>query len=153
MLILRALPSTSLVQRLMLQCCCGRQFLQTNAFRNHQRSCKRTKTRLSSALESAKDNWNRRKKARLETLEIQNQPTPGPLTATPSRSSTANSNLQTQVTGGTSHENQELQVKTVAATLPASVATETLPFLPVIINEVWPMLSRELGMILMTSVE
>lgn len=47
------------------ECCCGRTFVQTNAFGNHQRSCKKAKTRLSSALESAKENWTRLKKAKL----------------------------------------------------------------------------------------
>lgn len=49
----------------MHECCCGRFFSQTNAFSNHQKSCKKAKTHLSSALESAKENWVRLKKARL----------------------------------------------------------------------------------------
>lgn len=47
------------------ECCCGRTFLQTNAYSNHRKSCKKSKTRLSSALSSARDNWERRKKARI----------------------------------------------------------------------------------------
>lgn len=53
------------VSALHHECCCGRTFLQTNAYSNHQKSCKKTKTRLSSALSSARDNWQRRKKARI----------------------------------------------------------------------------------------
>lgn len=47
-----------------LECCCGRSFTQTNSFSLHQRTCKKSKTRLFSALSAAKDNWSRRKKAR-----------------------------------------------------------------------------------------
>lgn len=46
------------------ECCCGRVFLQTNAYGNHQKSCKKTRTRLSSALSSARDSWQRIKRAR-----------------------------------------------------------------------------------------
>jgi hypothetical protein len=38
-----------------LICLCGREFYQDNAYGNHQRSCKRTKKRLSGALEKAKE--------------------------------------------------------------------------------------------------
>lgn len=44
---------------------CGRIFMQTNAFSYHQRSCKKSKARLSSALISARENWARRKRARI----------------------------------------------------------------------------------------
>lgn len=44
---------------------CGRIFMQTNAFSYHQRSCKKSKARLSSALVSARENWARRKRARI----------------------------------------------------------------------------------------
>lgn len=47
------------------ECCCGRVFLQTNAYSKHQKSCKKTKTRLSSALSSARDSWHRMKRARI----------------------------------------------------------------------------------------
>lgn len=47
------------------ECCCGRVFLQTNAYSNHQKSCKKTKTRLFSALSSARDSWHRMKRARI----------------------------------------------------------------------------------------
>lgn len=62
------------------ECCCGRTFLQTNAFSNHQRSCKKSRTRLSSALESAKENWSRLKKARLQPPVPQSPPSTPSLT-------------------------------------------------------------------------
>lgn len=49
---------------LQLECYCGRTFLQTNAYSNHQKTCKKTKARLSSALFDARDNWQRLKRAR-----------------------------------------------------------------------------------------
>lgn len=61
----------------MYQCYCGRRFQQTNAFSNHQRSCKKAKARLSSALDSAKEKWNQRKKARLEGI-VSNAPLSSP---------------------------------------------------------------------------
>jgi hypothetical protein len=46
------------------RCLCGRIFTQTYAFTNHSRNCKKTKTRLSSALEKAKERYfaNKRRK-------------------------------------------------------------------------------------------
>lgn len=44
---------------------CERTFAQINALSNHQRTCKKSKTRLSSALASARENWVRLKKARI----------------------------------------------------------------------------------------
>ena len=38
-------------------CVCGRIFTQTYAYTNHSRNCKKTKTRLSSALEKAKERY------------------------------------------------------------------------------------------------
>lgn len=52
------------ITTLQHECCCGRTFLQTNAYSNHRKSCKKSKTRLSSALSNARDDWERRKKAR-----------------------------------------------------------------------------------------
>lgn len=46
------------------ECVCGRSFSQVNAMSNHRRTCKKSKSRLSSAISSAQDNW-RRKKARI----------------------------------------------------------------------------------------
>jgi hypothetical protein len=39
----------------IIECFCGRQFSQDNAYGNHRRSCKRTKKRLSGVLDKAKD--------------------------------------------------------------------------------------------------
>lgn len=46
------------------ECICGRSFTQVNAINNHRRTCKKSKSRLASALTSAQENW-RRKRARL----------------------------------------------------------------------------------------
>lgn len=59
---------------LQLKCCCGRTFLQTNAYSNHQKSCKKTKARLSSALFGARDTWQRLKRARTATVVEPPQP-------------------------------------------------------------------------------
>lgn len=48
---------------------CGRTFAHTNAFSNHQRTCKKSKARLSSALASARENWARLKRARISSPE------------------------------------------------------------------------------------
>ncbi|KAI0064190.1 hypothetical protein BV25DRAFT_1800682 [Artomyces pyxidatus] len=45
-------------------CCCGRSFLQPSALTHHQKSCTKSKKRLSSALANAKEAWMARKKAR-----------------------------------------------------------------------------------------
>jgi hypothetical protein len=47
-------------------CVCGRCFHQRGALLYHQRSCKKTKTRLAGALVKAKDVWTARKRRRLE---------------------------------------------------------------------------------------
>lgn len=64
---------------LQLECCCGRTFLQTNAYSNHQKSCKKTKTRLSSALFGARDTWQRLKRART----VVEPPQPGQINGLP----------------------------------------------------------------------
>lgn len=51
-----------------LSCLCGKTFSQQNALANHTRSCKSSKKRLSSALDLAKDVWQRRKKKKQERL-------------------------------------------------------------------------------------
>lgn len=51
-----------------LSCLCGKTFSQQNAFTNHTRSCKSSKKRLASALDLAKDVWQRRKKKKQERL-------------------------------------------------------------------------------------
>jgi hypothetical protein len=47
-------------------CLCGRQFFQVSALKNHQRSCQRSKKRLSSALAKAKDVWTIKKRMRID---------------------------------------------------------------------------------------
>jgi hypothetical protein len=46
-------------------CRCGRSFSQDYALTNHQRTCQKSKKRLSSALAKAKQLWTGRKKPRL----------------------------------------------------------------------------------------
>ena len=48
----------------VIQCTCGRDFAQLNAYTNHQRTCKKRKKHLSSALAKAKLVWDNRKKRR-----------------------------------------------------------------------------------------
>jgi hypothetical protein len=45
-----------------LECFCGRTFSQQSAFGNHQRSCKRTKKRLSGVLDKAKEVFAEKKR-------------------------------------------------------------------------------------------
>ena len=47
-----------------IQCSCGRTFAQLNAYTNHQRTCKKRKKGLSSALAKAKLVWDDRKRRR-----------------------------------------------------------------------------------------
>ena len=47
-------------------CVCGRIFTQTYAYTNHSRNCKKTKTRLSSALEKAKERYHANKRRKTE---------------------------------------------------------------------------------------
>jgi hypothetical protein len=51
------------------RCVCGRTFSQPYALTNHQRTCKKRKSRLSSALAKAKDLWVNRKRPRLKAPE------------------------------------------------------------------------------------
>lgn len=53
-----------------LFCLCGRSFTLEYAHSNHQRQCKKTKKRLSSALEKAKEIWNTKKRRRIEELSL-----------------------------------------------------------------------------------
>lgn len=47
-------------------CLCGKEFTQLNAYNRHQRSCTKTKKRLSGALEKAKAIWDAKKHRRLD---------------------------------------------------------------------------------------
>jgi hypothetical protein len=47
-------------------CLCGRAFSQQSAFSNHKRTCQKSKKRLSSALEKAKQLWTGKKRRRLD---------------------------------------------------------------------------------------
>jgi len=47
-------------------CACGRSFSHTFAFTNHQRTCQKTKKRLSDALSKARVLWVAKKKPRLD---------------------------------------------------------------------------------------
>lgn len=47
-------------------CFCGRSFLQQSAFSNHERVCQKSKKRLSSVLEKAKELWIARKRRRID---------------------------------------------------------------------------------------
>lgn len=64
------------------RCVCGRTFSQPYALTNHQRSCKKRKSRLSSALAKAKDLWTSRKRPR------SNAPEAGLTVVVPAQSST-----------------------------------------------------------------
>jgi hypothetical protein len=46
-------------------CLCGRSFAQLFAWSNHRRACKKSKIRLSGALDKAKEAWASRKRMRL----------------------------------------------------------------------------------------
>lgn len=50
-------------------CVCGRVFTQTYAYTNHSRNCKKTKTRLSSALEKAKERYYANKRSKTEVTQ------------------------------------------------------------------------------------
>lgn len=53
-----------------MQCYCGKTFYQLNAFSNHQRHCKYSQERLSSALSKAQEIWaKKREKQRLKRIE------------------------------------------------------------------------------------
>jgi len=57
-------------------CLCGRIFTQTYAYTNHSRNCKKTKARLSSALEKAKERFyaNKRRKTEVTQSEATGSP-------------------------------------------------------------------------------
>lgn len=67
------------------ECVCGRHFSQINAMSHHRRTCKKSKTRLASALSSARDNWSRKKARRLDenTMHIL-APSPEDMVSLPS---------------------------------------------------------------------
>src|ERR1700678_356352 len=50
-------------------CLCGRIFTHTYAYTNHLRNCKKTKTRLSSALEKAKERYYAIKRCKIEVTQ------------------------------------------------------------------------------------
>ena len=50
-------------------CLCGRIFTQTYAYTNHSRNCKKTKTRLSDALEKAKERHYANKRRKTEVMQ------------------------------------------------------------------------------------
>ena len=64
-------------------CPCGRSFYQDSALTKHQRTCSKTKKRLSSALEKAKEVWRGKKRRRMsihgstEDLTATDLPLPG----------------------------------------------------------------------------
>ncbi|KAF9473559.1 hypothetical protein BDN70DRAFT_761574, partial [Pholiota conissans] len=53
---------------------CGRNFAQLNAYSNHVNSCRPQKKRMASALETAKETYRLRKKARLHTTAAASEP-------------------------------------------------------------------------------
>lgn len=55
-------------------CYCGRTFSQQNALSNHRRSCQQSKKRMSSALDSARDVYSKRKKARTAYILLPTNP-------------------------------------------------------------------------------
>lgn len=55
-------------------CICGRTFSQLHAFGNHQRSCEKSKKRLSGALAKAKEFWIARKRPRIGGSDGSPQP-------------------------------------------------------------------------------
>jgi hypothetical protein len=63
-------------------CLCGRSFSVPSALTKHSRTCGKTKKRLSSALEKAKETWTLRKRRRLlEPSDFAaNEPLPAGLT-------------------------------------------------------------------------
>jgi hypothetical protein len=59
-------------------CLCGRIFTQTYAYTNHSRNCKKTKTRLSSALQKAKERYYANKRRKTEVTQSQAEATGSP---------------------------------------------------------------------------
>lgn len=71
-------------ESLNMECYCGKTFYQQNAFSNHQRCCKSSRNRLTSALSKAQQIWARKRETRRlkhvqEAIEEHN---PGPETST-----------------------------------------------------------------------
>lgn len=53
-----------------LQCYCGKSFYQLNAFSNHQRHCRSSQQRLTTALSKAQQIWSKKRAAqRLKRVE------------------------------------------------------------------------------------
>lgn len=53
-----------------MECYCGKTFRQQNAFSNHQRHCKTSQNRLTSALSKAQQIWERKREFhRLKRLQ------------------------------------------------------------------------------------
>lgn len=46
-----------------MQCYCGKSFYQVNAFSNHQRQCKSSQQRLTTALTKAQEIWEKKRQA------------------------------------------------------------------------------------------
>jgi len=72
-----------------LTCACGRSFTQQSALSKHQKSCQRSKKRLSVALDKAKSAWSEKKRRRLdpshEHIALNIQPSSAGLTPLSSR--------------------------------------------------------------------
>jgi hypothetical protein len=51
-------------------CVCGRMFSVPQAYTFHKRSCQKTKKRLSSALEKAKEVWQAKKRQKTEAKTL-----------------------------------------------------------------------------------
>jgi hypothetical protein len=50
-------------------CACGRTFAQPSASNNHKRTCPKTRKRLSSALNRAKERWSVNKRRKVDVAE------------------------------------------------------------------------------------
>ena len=55
-------------------CVCGRTFSVPQAYTGHKRSCQKTKKRLSSALDKAKEVWQSRKCWKMQSPTMENPP-------------------------------------------------------------------------------
>jgi hypothetical protein len=64
-------------------CICGRTFSLPQAYTFHKRSCQKTKKRLASALEKAKDAWQAKKRQKMEAKALagssDSHPVPDPV--------------------------------------------------------------------------
>lgn len=81
---------------------CGRTFTHTNAFSNHQRTCKKSKARLSSVLATARENWTRLKRARISGPKAD---LPHAYQLSPTQSSSTSSSSSHTILPSTSHPN------------------------------------------------